>query len=166
MAAEDKTETKTTYYLCMALYAVFGLSCVMQFSITAILAATAAMTVALVLASIYRRKTKGTFYETHFQWLVRTFWIGGAVYMPFITVAAAIIMYSEMDQSAMIEAMQNGETDHMALAEILIKANQGVFSMLYLSLFLPFTGWWIYRCVAGVRRLMRKEAMPDPLRWI
>lgn len=159
-------EKKNVYYLCMALYAVFGFSCVMQFSIMAVLGATAAMMMALVLAYTFRARTKGTFYETHFQWLVRTFWIGGAVYMPVITVAAAIIMFTEMDQTAMLEAMQNGTTDQLELAEILIKENQGVFSMIYFSMFLPFTIWWIYRCIAGVRRLMRREAMPDPLRWV
>jgi len=159
-------DNKVFYRLCLALYIVYGLSCVMQFSPLAILAATGTLLAALIAAHIGRSKAKGTIYESHFQWLVRTFWIGGAVYMPVITVMAAIIIFSEIDQTAVKAAVEAGETSFEALALIMVKENAGVFSMVYFSLFLPFTGWWIYRCVSGVRRLMKGEEVPDPERWI
>lgn len=159
-------DNKKIHYLCLGLYIVYGLSCVMQFSPMAILVATGALTLALVIAHIGHSKSKGTLYETHFQWLVRTFWIGGAVYMPVITVMAAIIIFSEIDQTAVKTAVEAGETSFEALALIMVRENASVFSMVYFSLFLPFTGWWVYRCVSGVRRLMKGEAVPDPERWI
>lgn len=159
-------DKKGMYRLCMGLYAVYGLSCVMQFSPLVVLAATAALTVAIVVAHVARRRAKDTIYESHLQWLVRTFWIGGAVYLPVMTVAAAVIIFSEVDHTAVRAAAEAGETSVEALMTILVTENRSVFTMVYFSLFLPFTGWWIYRCVSGVLRLKKGEAVPDPERWI
>lgn len=159
-------ENKGLYHLCMGLYIVYGLSCVMQFSPVAILVATGTLMAALIVAHIGRSKARDTIYETHFQWLVRTFWIGGAVYMPVMTVVAAIIIFSEIDRTAVRAAVEQGEESIEVLVQILLRENKSVFSMVYFSLFIPFTGWWIYRCVAGVRRLLKGEAVPDPERWI
>lgn len=159
-------EKSRLYKLCMGLYIVYGLSCVMQFSPMAILVASITLLAAVIVAHIGRAKAPGTFYETHFQWLVRTFWIGGAVYMPVMTVVAAIVIFSELDQTAVKAAVENGEESIEALTDILLRENKGLLSAVYFSLFLPFTGWWVYRCVSGVRRLMKGEAVPDPERWI
>lgn len=161
------SENKTGMYrFCMALYIVYGLTCVTQFSPLAMLVGTVALAVAIIAAHIGRGKAKGTWYETHFQWLVRTFWIGGAVYMPVMTVVAAIVIFTEIDQTAVLAAVEAGETSMEVLTELMLKENKGVILMVYISLVIPFTGWWLYRCVAGARRLMKMEPVPDPERWI
>ncbi|MEZ0262924.1 MAG: hypothetical protein ACAH80_18100 [Alphaproteobacteria bacterium] len=154
------------YRLCMGLYVTYGLCGVMQFSPMAILVATVVLTLAIIAAHIGHTKAKGTLYESHFQWLVRTFWIGGGVYLPVMSVMAAIVIVSEFDTTAVKAAAEAGEESVAVLTELLLRENRSVISMVYFSLFFPFTIWWLYRCISGARRLIKGDEVPDPERWI
>jgi uncharacterized membrane protein len=163
---------------CSALYAVYAASMLMQLTPYTMLAGSAALLGAVVMAYITRGKAGDTFYESHMQWLIRTFWIGGVVYMPILTILASITVMFVVDlsevksavQAAALEQHPGGESDSSIVVNTVLQSvmdRSGSTIMLIAVLFtLPVFGWWLWRCWKGYSLLKQGKPVTDVMRWV
>lgn len=161
--ADDAEQLK----LCKLLYGIYAGSLLLQFiNLTTILLGSAALMAGIILAYLERKKAKGTLYANHLQWLIRTFWIGGAVYVPVLSVILTGILVWKMDMAAMAEAFSTGEgTMDVAIQKVLV-ANQTLMLTSSLIVFAPFIVWWFWRCWYGWKRLSIRKPIPNVMSWI
>lgn len=153
--------------LCQLLYGIFVGSMVLQFiNITTILLGTAALTAGIILAYMERKKAKDPLYANHLQWLIRTFWIGGAVYAPILSLALTAILVVKMDMAAMAEAFSTGEGTMDIAIQKVMEANKPLIVTASLIVFAPFTIWWFWRCWYGWKRLKLSKTIPNVRSWI
>lgn len=121
----------------------------------------------LVLAYGMKKYGKGTSYETHAQWLIRTFWIGGGVYLPILTLIAAGWLYFNIDLSPMREALEAGEaTDSSDLTKLFLEMYGDKILHTTTVAAIPFAAWWLWRCWRGYRLLKKGQPVPDVMRWV
>lgn len=155
-----------TRKICYGLYALYAGGLLVSLGdLWGIAACTATLTLAIILSYVMRRKARGTLYESHFQWLIRTFWIVGGVYLPIVTVAYSIVFFAMADMTPVYQAMEDGAADSLQLTQLLFESNAKLLYNLNLAFGLPFVLWWLWRCWRGFRLLKRNEPVPDVLRW-
>jgi uncharacterized membrane protein len=163
---------------CTALYAVFAASMLMQLTPYTMIPGSVALLFAVVMAYITYGKAGDSFYASHCRWLVRTFWIGGVVYMPILTVLASITVMAVVDLSevesavkaAALEQHPGGESDQSIVVNTVLQSvmdKSGGTIMLIAALFtLPVFGWWLWRCWQGYSLLKQGKPVTDVMRWV
>lgn len=163
-AATPETEIEK---LCFMLYGIFAAGLVMQFiNLTTIVLGSAAVLAGIILAYIERRKTRGTVYENHLQWLIRTFWIGGGIYLPVLTLAGIITLMLTIDRSALTSAFSTGEGTVEGAVQEMMRQNSSLIYITMLGYTAPFGIWWLWRCWYGYKRLKDKKPIPNAQSWI
>ncbi len=163
LSAQEAEQLK----LCRMLYGIFAASMVLQFiNLTTILLGTAALTAGIILAYLERKKAKGTLYANHLQWLIRTFWIGGAVYAPILSVLVTGVLVWKMNMAAMAEAFSTGEGTMEKAIQDVMAANHTLIVTTSLLCFAPFVIWWFWRCYYGWKRLALGKGIPNVMSWI
>ncbi len=161
--AEEAEQLK----LCRMLYGIFAASMVLQFiNMTTILLGTAALTAGIILAYMERKKAKGTLYGNHLQWLIRTFWIGGGVYVPILSLVLTGVLVWKMNMAAMAEAFSTGEGTMQIAIQKVMEANQTLILTSSLIIFAPAVIWWFWRCWYGWKRLSLGKQIPNVMSWI
>lgn len=166
---EDKTLTPEgeSEKLCLMLYGIFAIGLVMQFiNLTTIVLGSAAVLAGIILAYAERKKARGTLYENHLQWLIRTFWIGGAVYLPVMTLAGIFTLLMTMDRSALTAAFSTGEGTIEGAVQEMMRQNSDLIYYTMLAYTGPFGLWWLWRCWYGFKRLKEKKPIPNAKSWI
>ncbi|MDF3022817.1 MAG: hypothetical protein K0R10_178 [Alphaproteobacteria bacterium] len=165
--APATTSSSEQLKLCQLLYGIFAGSMILQFiNLTTILLGSAALTAGIILAYLERKKAKDPLYANHLQWLIRTFWIGGAVYVPVLSLILTGLLVFKMDMAAMAEAFSTGEgTMEIAIQKVL-EANKPLIVTISLIVFAPFTVWWFWRCWYGWKRLKIGKTIPNAKSWI
>lgn len=164
MAEKQENESEK---LCLLLYGIFAASLVMQFiNLVTILLGSAAILAGIILTYLERKKARGTVYENHFQWLIRTFWIGGGVYLPVLTVAGIATLMTTMDRSALTSAFSTGEGTIEGAVQEMMRQNSDLMYYTMLGYTAPFGLWWLWRCWYGYKRLKEKKPIPNPQSWI
>lgn len=148
------------------LYATLALGMLAQFNLYTLAPATVALVLALVYAYIKRKELRGTVFENHYQWMTRTFWIGGAVYMPVATIILAIYQLMKMDMTNMFRAMSDGEQDVTKLIRIMAEDNSGMIFQSAFVLTIVFAVWWWLRCARGLYYLRRGSPLPRVTHWL
>jgi len=152
--------------LCLMLYAIFAGSLVLQFfTIWTAVVGTAAILAGIIIAYMERKQAFGTLYGNHLQWLIRTFWIGGAVYLPICTVIACGTMLVFFDWEPMTSSFSTGEGNLKKMLSDLFTANQKVMLVVMLACTSPFALWWWWRCWYGYKRLKAGKPIPNAMSW-
>jgi uncharacterized membrane protein len=153
--------------LCLSLYLIYAVSMLMQLVPVTILPGSFLIIAALIAAYARRERAKGTVFESHLQWLIRTFWIGGGIYMPVLTLAAFCFAWSRFDMGAVQNAIEGGAVnDTDALIRMVLEKNETLLFQVGLIITLPVAIWWIARCWRGWLFLKANEPMPDVMRWL
>jgi uncharacterized membrane protein len=167
-APQPKAEKKPVdlFRLCASLYAVYAISLLMEcFTWTALPGSIAAI-IAVILAYAYRDDARGTPFESHLQWMIRTFWIGGAVYLPVATVVTSAALYMMVDWNSVLQTLeQSPASDPMTIMTSVMDANYGKFMAAALAVFVPFGAWWLWRCWQGYEKLKDAKPMENLKRW-
>lgn len=159
-----KTDLKT---LCTLLYGLFLAGAAMQFSFATIIVGTVALVAAVVILYRERKRAAGTPFETHFTWLLRTFWIGTGVYLPVLTVAATAVLCNKVDMNAIADKMSaEGTADLQGIEAILMAQYGTLFNVLIVSCSLPFMAWWLWRCWKGYAALKAGKPVEKVTSWI
>lgn len=159
--ADLRDMTSITY----TIYGIYALSMLAQFNIYTVLPGSVAVFCALGYAYFKRKELKGTFFESHYQWLIRTFWIGGAVYLPIATVGLAAYQAYMMDMTNMFEALHEGEQDIQALIARLYEDNSEMIFRSSAAVLGVFAVWWWWRCLRGVLLLRKGRTFAKVTSW-
>ena len=155
--------------LCKMLYGIFAISLLLQFvNLTAAMVGSIAVIAGVIVAYSERRKAAGTVYANHLQWLIRTFWIGGSVYLPVVTVLGAILLLFITDHSVIDQTLNNPDanTTVETLTQQFVAANATRMKITMFLFIAPFAIWWLWRCWYGWKRLMERRAIPNVMSWI
>lgn len=153
--------------LCLMLYGIFAGSLVLQFiNLWTIVLGSAAVIAGIIICYTERKKAYGTLTGNHLQWLIRTFWIGGAVYLPIFTVISTLAMFFFIDWTPMKDALATGEGDIQTAIQALLMHNQKVIYLVTLVATSPFSIWWLWRCWYGYKRLKAGKPIPNVTSWI
>jgi uncharacterized membrane protein len=162
------------------LYGIYAVGAVMQFSYTTLLEGSFALVMATVILYMKRKETAGTPYETHFTWLLRTFWIGGGVYLPVLSLIGTAFMYPKIDfdvlaqrmmEQGVPEALSSGDSAQIeAMGEkymAVLNADYGhLLYMVTLAVSMPFIAWWLWRCWKGIAALRAGKPVDKVMSWV
>lgn len=159
----DMTEMKK---ITQFVYIVLMAGMAGQFMLVTIAPASVAILCAVVYAYIKRKELKDTWLESHYRWMTRSFWIGGAVYLPVATIALSIFQGLFVDLQPMYAAMYEGEKDVMALMKLAYESNERMIFFSTLTMLGVFALWWSVRCFIGLYHLRKNEAVPEVTRWL
>lgn len=163
---------------CTALYAVFAASLLMQVTPYTMVLGSIALLAALIMAYVAHAKAGGTIYASHLQWLVRTFWIGGGVYLPVLTVLASLAVMCVVDmtevesavKAAALEQHSGDQSDQQivvdAVLQSIMQKSGGTIILITLLFTLPVVGWWLWRCWKGYSLLQQGKPVEDVMRWV
>lgn len=163
----DIQNSKKLHDICLCLYGVYAACMILQFSFKTMILGTVAMIIALFVTYSMRKKTKDTLYASHIQWMLRTFWIGGGVYMPILTIIGAFYVSANVDYNKMYDTIASGAVaDPMMLANTLMEENKSLMFNSMLITTLPFALWWVYRCWKGYTALRSAKPVDNVLSWI
>jgi uncharacterized membrane protein len=111
--------------------------------------------VGLVLAYVWRRDPEAQEWErTHFTYLIRTFWIGAAVFLSMFVVWFAAIFGIVFDQE-----LQAGQADQPPAGFFL-----GFFGVILVWLLCAV--WFCIRCILSLVRAADYKPMPNPGTWL
>lgn len=153
--------------LCKYLYGIYALTMIMQMALDTMLVGMLGMLVALIITYVKQPSAKGTPYETHIQWMLRTFWIGGGVYLPVVTVIGFLFVYPSIDTNAIQESLLSGEiTDPNQIYDILLRDNKMLMIGSALATMGPFMAWWLWRCWKGYKALKDGKAVENVMSWL
>ena len=163
------SEHKNIGQLCMMLYGLYTAS-LLSFCTDSNVATlgVVAGAVGVILAYARRKAAKHTPYESHMQYLIRTFWLGGGVWTPVATILAAALIYFFSDMTAVHAAMASGPLDILAISDILhqyLMQNKTLLYAVLGSTFGPVALWWLWRCGYGYRLAKAGKPVPNPNGW-
>jgi uncharacterized membrane protein len=166
---------------CLALYGVYGASMVLALLPVPLMIglSTILMLGAIVMAYVWHGKAGEGVLETHFHWLIRTFWIGGAVYLPVLTILACITVISIVDMTELHEAIRTAALenapgspadDQSIVINTVLKTvwdqHGGMIMAITGAFTLPFVIWWFWRCIKGFRLLKAGKPVENVTRWL
>lgn len=116
---------------------------------------------AIIMVYVRRGAAKGSYLETHYRWMVRTFWICGTVML------MGLIFWSMsiVAQTFTVEFMNtlpprptNAELQQALMELGLSRSKEFVYYQM------PGGLWWIWRCAKGIYRLTKQQpAFKDAL---
>lgn len=158
---------KSLAILCKYLYIIYALTMLMQMAYQTMLFGMLAMLAAVIMTYAKRSAAKGTVYETHFQWMLRTFWIGGGVYLPLVTLIGFCIIYPSIDLEKLQNAILSGEvTDTTQIADMVMQDNRALMWTAMLGTMGPFLLWWLWRCWKGYKALQAGKPIDKVMSWL
>jgi len=159
----DPREARQIAY---SIYAILIFGMAAQFNIYTFLPGSVALICAVIYAHVQRKELYGTLFENHYRWITRSFWIGGAVYLPIATIGMSLYHVMRMDMTEMFRAMYDGEKDPLKLTQILLEMNSTMIVNSTLLLAAAFALWWWSRCLTGLYYLRRGSPLPNVMRWL
>lgn len=127
---------------------------------------------ALIIAYAKRSHAEGTIYHSHFHWMIRTFWIGGAVYMPVMTVVFVIVAYAQLPVNEIVAQIYDPTLDTSdpeamrALSKRLTTTYGPTINRISMICMAPFAGWWILRQLRGLVLAVRKQEVTRVKTWL
>ncbi|MEZ0226018.1 MAG: hypothetical protein ACAH83_15800 [Alphaproteobacteria bacterium] len=166
--------------ICTILYAAYAACALSIFApfVIVVVAAAVAMLAAIIYAYVSQSKAVNTIYETHLRWLIRTFWIGGGVYMPVLTIFMTMTVWTVIDFSEVEAAVKAAALEHNPGTESdssvvvntvltsIMQENGGTIVLIILAFTLPVFGWWLWRCWQGYSLLKQGKPVEDVMRWV
>ena len=153
--------------LCRLTYIALTVGGLMQFNLATSLIGTIALLIGVGIAYYQPSRVQGSPLESHYQWLIRTFWIGSGVYLPALLTGVFALMYPHLDFMAMMDAVSTGSiADPMQLLSLLIRQVPTWIVTLSFVLGGAFVLWWLYRCGFGWQRLGQEKPIENVMRWL
>lgn len=166
MATTEQTDVRDMTRLCTMLYVCNVLAALTQFHLyTSAFGMVAALCI-IVYAYIKRKEMQGTIFENHFHWMIRSFWIGGAVYLPIITIAGTAYFLSMADLQKVMDASWEGEKNEQYLMELLYESNAELLGNMMFFTVCLFALWWTWRMLRGLYFLRKQEPVRNPDSWL
>jgi uncharacterized membrane protein len=159
----DPREARQIAY-CIYAVLIFGMAA--QFNVYTFVPGTVALICAIIYAHLQRKELYGTLFENHYRWMTRSFWIGGAVYLPIATICMSTYQIMNLDMTDMFRAMYDGEEDPLKLGQVLLNTNATMILNSTLLLGAVFALWWWARCLTGIYYLRRGSPLPNVMRWL
>ena len=166
MTVTEQTDIKDMTNLCTALYACSVLAVLTQFNLYISAFGMAAALCIIIYAYIKRAEMKGTMFESHFHWMIRSFWIGGAVYLPIVTVAGTAYFLYMADLKKVIEASAEGERNQAYLMSLLYESNAELLGNMMFFTVCLFATWWTWRMLRGLLYLRRQAPVAKVNSWL
>jgi len=166
MTATEQIDIKDLTRLCAALYIGNILAALSQFSVYISAFGMAAVLCITVYAYIKRAELKGTLFETHFHWMIRSFWIGGAVYLPILTVLGTAYFLSNADLTKMADAAWEGEKNRLYLMSLMYESNADLMNRMMLVSTAFFSAWWAWRMLRGLFFLRKQQPVASVNSWL
>jgi uncharacterized membrane protein len=165
MTQTEHIDVKDTINLCTAIY-IFNIVCMlMQFHLWTIAPGMVGLLCIFTYANIKQRETKGTIFESHFRWIVRTFWIGSFYYM-ILAIAKSAYFLMNSDLSMVMDAVREGETNKLYFLELAYEKNADLALKSYFFVLGSFTLWWAWRALRGVYFIRKGAELPKVTSWI
>ncbi|MDD9899820.1 MAG: hypothetical protein OXT65_02445 [Alphaproteobacteria bacterium] len=162
-----ETENKKACETIATIYGFFALSTLLSFIPfpQTMLLGTAGYLIAIAAAYIYKNKYTEPPYDTHFRWVIRTFWIGTGIYLPIMMVLMTVMVMSSVNYGVIYLSMQSGAPlDLERMTADLIRSNAAVFVEAALILF-AYVCWWWYRCIKGYLALRKNKPIENVTTW-
>lgn len=158
-----KTEMKQ---LCTLLYGMFAASMTLQFFEETMLFGFLVMVLSIAIAYFRRDAAQGML-ESHFHWLIRTFWIGTGVLLPISLVLAACLILFYTDMNVIINASASGDPQAVIDSyDAYFTSNYNKIMMFTIVSMLPAALWWLYRCWTGYALLRKDQPVDRVERWL
>ncbi len=155
------------HQLCRYLYGIFALTMILQMVPQTLLIGFVGMVCALIMTYSKQEVAKNTVYESHFQWMLRTFWIGLGVYVPVMIIVAAIIILPTLDYAAMSDALLSGAVqDEEQLLAMMMKDKGPLMMGTAVATMGPCIIWWLWRCWKGYKALGEAKPVENVSSWI
>lgn len=155
----DDAQMKT---LCVYLYAVFAASMALQMTFATLLVGLVAMIAVVAVAYNNRKKASDTsIFKSHFDWMIRTFWIGTGVYLPICIVIMFAAILGFVDLAALSNlVLSQAETaiDPQSIIDTFLDQNGKAVNIIMAATAGPFMLWWFLRCWRGYNLL--RQGMP------
>lgn len=163
-------DTKNLRQLCLMLYGLY-IASLLSFCTDSAIAGLGAIagTVGVILAYAKRGSAKNTPFESHFHYLIRTFWIGGGVWFPVATVLASGLIFILSDLAPIYDAMSQGEMDIFAIAGLVeqyLADNKTFLISILAATFTPVALWWLWRCSRGYLLARGSKPIAKPDSWL
>ena len=111
--------------------------------------------VGLVLAYVWRSDAEAQEWErTHFTYLIRTFWIGAAVFL-----GVFVLWFGALVGIVLEQELQGGQADPPPAGFLL-----GFFGVMLVGLLCAV--WFWIRCILSLIRAADYKPMPNPGTWL
>ncbi len=165
---DNQDREKKLRELVLYLYMVYATGFIMCFASFAMASLGTIMgLIAIIVTYAKRNSAKGTIYESHFTWLVRTFWIGGAVFLPIATIIFTILFITMTD---FMEFMQNSVTNlgsgTQQLSIEFVTRNLEKLNNIKLITMIPVLLWWLIRCYRGAKLAFKNKKINRDNSWL
>ena len=137
-----------------------------------VFAGSVLLLVATVKCYKRRKQVPDTVYENHYQWLIRTFWVGTAVVMPLATMAATVYIFKNSDLAYLQKLFDMGVAANFEISwfEDALKAYYADNIKMLLTATIPAGGfvlfWWFGRLIKGYKRLKMNMHLPFVTSWL
>lgn len=161
------TDEEKNKQLCMVLYGLYVAGILLQFT-TPLLVALGGLflTIVVILAYTKKKELRGTPFESHFHWMIRTFWIGTGIFLPVIFVLSMVAMWFGTNWESLANAMSMGDPGAMSeAANTYMKENEVRLLLITFGSMLPAAIWWINRCWLGYKRVKDILPIENPKAW-
>jgi len=166
MTTTEQIDVKDMVNLCTALYICNIIAALTQLNLYASAFGIAGALCILVYAYIKRAELKGTLFESHFHWMIRSFWIGGSVYLPIVTIIGTGYFLYSADLVKVIEATSEGEKSRTYLMELLYDSNAALLNNMRLTTVGLFVIWWTWRMLRGLAFIRRQQPVSKADSWL
>lgn len=152
---------------CALTYGIYALAVVLQFSLQTMIVGMVALIVSTILLYRRRKLAAGDPMESHIHYLIRTFWIGNAVYLPILTLIAFAIIYFKIDFTAVQAAIDSGrDVNEENLMAMIMGQNRRLMMGVTLAFSTAFAVWWLYRCWYGYHFLRKDQPVKNVMGWL
>ncbi len=152
---------------CRTLYIVYALGAVLQFFDDTMLAGMFAIAAAGFIAGRNKAKFRGTIFESHLRWMIRSLWIGGVFMIPATLLLTMLLLFAFTDLGALVHAFMSRDTDViMGAVQNYLAANMTRLSVITgLVTALP-VAWFVHRCWRGYELLRGGLPVDNVTSWI
>lgn len=166
MTTTEQTDVKDMTNLCTALYICNIIAALSQFNLYTSAFGIVAALCLLVYAYIKRAELKSTLFESHFHWMIRSFWIGGSVYLPIVTIIGTAFFLYRADLTKVVDASREGEKDQQYLMRLLYESNAALLNKMMLVTVSLFVIWWTWRMLRGLVFIRKQQPVPQANSWL
>jgi uncharacterized membrane protein len=153
---------------CMTLYGLFAASYPLQFFEQTLALGIALLVIAYYLMRSKRTAAKETRYQSHLQWMNRTFWMGTAVLTPLALILSAVILFTFTDVPSSIMNMAPDQDPAATMDKInsLVKSSTPKVMGITIASFIPVVIWWLRRCWVGYRQAKNNQPIENVTSWL
>ena len=123
-----------------------------------------ALTIAIIMAYHYRKRTDDLVQKSHYNWQIRIFWIGNLIVFPIAMIVNFIALYYMTDLDSLLSGAMNGSygLDAARLQQDVMNFEQkNMWTLLLIKWATYGLGviWWLHRYAHGYRLLQKHEAV-------